>query len=136
MSATAATRGQVVLARRDPTGKIAFGSYLLDVFCLGVKDSFWSIVPEGEYDDILDRAEEHGELQNVTPEYLAKLVFGVVEFARQVGIAPHADFRHACRLLDGIDPMRCDEQFEFEFALDILLDGFERLRQQGWTSAR
>jgi hypothetical protein len=30
----------------------------------------------------------------------------------------------------------CDEQFEFEFALDILLDGFERLRQQGWTSAR
>jgi len=26
----------------------------------------------------------------------------------------------------------CDEQFEFEFALDILLDGFGRLRQQGW----
>jgi AcrR family transcriptional regulator len=30
---------------------------------------------------------------------------------------------------------RCDEQFEFEFALDLLLDGFERLRQQRWTSA-
>lgn len=30
----------------------------------------------------------------------------------------------------------CDDQFEFEFALDLLLDGFERLRQQGWTSAR
>ncbi|WP_327360501.1 MULTISPECIES: TetR/AcrR family transcriptional regulator [unclassified Streptomyces] len=28
----------------------------------------------------------------------------------------------------------CDDQFEFEFALDLLLDGFERLRQQGWTS--
>jgi hypothetical protein len=28
----------------------------------------------------------------------------------------------------------CDEQFEFEFALDFLLDGFERLRQQGWNS--
>jgi AcrR family transcriptional regulator len=28
----------------------------------------------------------------------------------------------------------CDEQFEFEFALDLLLDGFERLHQQGWTS--
>jgi len=28
----------------------------------------------------------------------------------------------------------CDEQFEFEFALDLLLDGFERLRDQGWTS--
>ena len=30
----------------------------------------------------------------------------------------------------------CDEQFEFEFALDVLLDGFERLREQGWTSRR
>ena len=29
----------------------------------------------------------------------------------------------------------CDDQFEFEFALDLLLDGFERLQQQGWTSS-
>ena len=28
----------------------------------------------------------------------------------------------------------CDDQFEFEFTLDLLLDGFERLHQQGWTS--
>jgi AcrR family transcriptional regulator len=27
----------------------------------------------------------------------------------------------------------CDDQFEFEFTLDLMLDGFERLRQQGWT---
>lgn len=29
----------------------------------------------------------------------------------------------------------CDDQFEFEFALDALLDGFERLHQRGWTSS-
>ena len=28
----------------------------------------------------------------------------------------------------------CDDQFEFEFALDLLLGGFERLHQQGWNS--
>ncbi|MGY1751459.1 TetR/AcrR family transcriptional regulator [Modestobacter sp. SYSU DS0511] len=28
----------------------------------------------------------------------------------------------------------CDEQFEFEFALDLLLDGFDRLRAAGWSS--
>jgi AcrR family transcriptional regulator len=28
----------------------------------------------------------------------------------------------------------CDDQFEFEFALDLLLDGFDRLYRQGWTS--
>lgn len=30
----------------------------------------------------------------------------------------------------------CDDQFEFEFALDLLLDGIERLHQEGWTSSR
>lgn len=32
----------------------------------------------------------------------------------------------------------CDEQFEFEFALDLLLDGFGRLNESNWasTSAR
>jgi AcrR family transcriptional regulator len=29
----------------------------------------------------------------------------------------------------------CDDQFEFEFALDLLLDGFERLKERGWTSS-
>jgi AcrR family transcriptional regulator len=28
----------------------------------------------------------------------------------------------------------CDDQFEFEFALDLLLDGVERLQDQGWKS--
>jgi AcrR family transcriptional regulator len=28
----------------------------------------------------------------------------------------------------------CDEQFEFEFALDLLLDAFEHLHETGWTS--
>jgi AcrR family transcriptional regulator len=30
----------------------------------------------------------------------------------------------------------CDDQFEFEFALDLLLDGFARLHRQRWTSTR
>ncbi|TXN30495.1 TetR family transcriptional regulator [Lacisediminihabitans profunda] len=35
---------------------------------------------------------------------------------------------------DSVVSHGCDDQFEFEFALDLLLDGFERLRDQGWTS--
>ena len=30
----------------------------------------------------------------------------------------------------------CDDQFEFEFALDLLLDGVERLHSRHWASAR
>ena len=37
---------------------------------------------------------------------------------------------------DAVVGQGCDDQFEFEFALDLLLDGIERLHAQGWTSAR
>lgn len=30
----------------------------------------------------------------------------------------------------------CDDQFEFEFALDVILDGIERLHRRGWASPR
>ncbi|MCX6430321.1 MAG: TetR/AcrR family transcriptional regulator C-terminal domain-containing protein [Actinobacteria bacterium] len=30
----------------------------------------------------------------------------------------------------------CDDQFEFEFALDLMLDGFERLHKSGWSSTQ
>lgn len=30
----------------------------------------------------------------------------------------------------------CDEQYEFEFALDLLLDALEPLHQAGWHSHR
>jgi AcrR family transcriptional regulator len=35
---------------------------------------------------------------------------------------------------DSVVGQGCDDQFEFEFALDLLLEGFERLHRQHWTS--
>ena len=32
------------------------------------------------------------------------------------------------------DATSCDEDFEFGFALDLILDGIERARSTGWTS--
>lgn len=36
----------------------------------------------------------------------------------------------------GLASPACDDQFEFEFGLDLLLDGFDRLRRSGWSSTR
>lgn len=37
---------------------------------------------------------------------------------------------------DGAPGGGCDEQSEFEFTLDLLLDGFERLHEAGWAPKR
>jgi AcrR family transcriptional regulator len=37
---------------------------------------------------------------------------------------------------DSVVARGCDDRFEFEFALNLLLDGFERLHSSGWSSDR
>jgi hypothetical protein len=36
---------------------------------------------------------------------------------------------------DSVVGRGCDDQYEFEFALDLLLDGIEQLHRRGWVSA-
>jgi AcrR family transcriptional regulator len=67
---------------------------------------------------------------NAAPETPAVMLHEMAErypFATELAIAvAHDD--------ESVVGSGCDDQFEFEFALDLLLDGFERLQQQGWTS--
>ena len=54
-----------------------------------------------------------GDDRWIEPECLAKLVLGAVEFAQSYGFPPHPDFRHASRLLAGIDPAGCSRDFRY-----------------------
>ena len=67
---------------------------------------------------------------SVDPENQAVMLremAGIYPYAMELAIAvAHDD--------ESVVGSGCDDQFELEFALDILLDGFERLQQQGWTS--
>ena len=57
-------------------------------------------------------------------------------FRQMAGTYPHVVeiALHASHDEHSVVGSGCDDQFEFEFALDILLDGFERLHLKGWTS--
>jgi hypothetical protein len=106
--------GNLFIARRQPSGRFAFAAFLLDMCCLGVKDTFWNIVAESEYYATRNEMERKlGRLNNVAPEYFAKLVFAAVDYAQSYGFPPHADYRHTRMLLQGIDPSLCPDTFEF-----------------------
>jgi hypothetical protein len=106
--------GNLILARRTPDGQLGFAAYLVDVYCLGVKDAFWKVLSPAEFAKFRDQAEEsQGEFIKVAPEHFAKLVYDAVDYAQSFGFAPHRDFRNAERLLAGIDPSRCTEDFQF-----------------------
>lgn len=105
--------GQLALTRRLPDGRLAVAIFLVDIYCLGVKDAFWRITSDWELDEIKRKLECTGPLHSATPEQFAKLIFGAVDFAQAIGIAPHPDYRHAKLLLAGIDPSQCTDTFEY-----------------------
>lgn len=105
--------GQLVITRRLPDGRLALGNFLVDVFCLGVKNSYWNIVSEWEFDKLRRKLDGIGRLQTVAPEYFAKLVLGAVAYAQSFGFSPHPDYGHARLLLAGIDPSLCADTFTY-----------------------
>lgn len=105
--------GTLIISRRSPTGRLAMGLFLVDVYCLGVKNASWQILSLSDYQETVRRVGNTGRLGSVPPEYLAKLLQGAADFARQFGFAPHPDLRLARLLLADIDASRCTETFAF-----------------------
>jgi len=82
----------VVVARKQDNGRILFGMYMVDFYCLGVKDAYTRT------DYSLNRFER--ELPKLcieqpapcTAELAHELIYGALEYAHKLGFEPHADF--------------------------------------------
>jgi hypothetical protein len=106
--------GYLLIARQQSgQGDLVFATYLVDVFCLGVKDAFWRAGSLGEFKEMVRRMESTQTLVPIDPACLVKIVQGAVEYARSFGFPPHPDYRHAAMLLAGIDPAECPQEFTF-----------------------
>jgi hypothetical protein len=105
--------GCVIISRKMPTGGIGFGVFLIDVFCLGVKDAFFSVRPQGEYEYRIDKIREKEDLQPVDPAWAVKLIKNAEAYAGDLGFRPHRDYEFAQRILGDINPAACPQEFTF-----------------------
>ena len=105
--------GYATIARRDRQGQVVFAVLLVDVYCLGVKDAFWKSGSQHDFKEMVAKMEKSQEMEPVEPAALVKLVTGAIAFAQSCGFPPHPDYRHASRLLAGIDPSACSQEFTF-----------------------
>jgi hypothetical protein len=105
--------GYAMIARQESEGRVAWGAYLVDTLCLGVKNAFWDVGTRADLNFLVEQMEFTQQMRLVSPADLVKLVQGAVEFAHSFGFRPHPDYRHASRLLEGIDTSTCAEEFTF-----------------------
>jgi hypothetical protein len=92
------------------------GVFLVDLYCLGVKDAFYALTPLPEYDRRFSiRMRENEITRQVSPAYARQFIEGSVRYAQQFGFVPDAGYKKACRVFGGIDPGECADAFTYGF---------------------
>ncbi|MBI3851286.1 MAG: hypothetical protein HY298_13580 [Verrucomicrobia bacterium] len=103
-----------VLFTRFRAGDAESGVFMLDVYCRGVKDAFYTRSSEVEYRrTTLDRILKPDTRRPLDPPAARKLVEGAVAYARNLGFAPHPDYAQACRVLGGTSAADSAATFTF-----------------------
>ncbi|MCP4574714.1 MAG: hypothetical protein GY846_00290 [Deltaproteobacteria bacterium] len=105
--------GTVVVTRKTPGSQVLMAAFLVDVFCLGVKDAHCILLSENEYRFRLQQIENHQELSEVHPACAKKLVEGAKIYAESLGFSPHRDYGFAERIFGDIKENQCPRSFTF-----------------------
>ena len=87
--------GQLVLARTLPSGMVAASFFLLDVWCLGVKDAFFAVMTPQKFGDRKDELSRQQSFTDIDPSIARKLLHDAAIYAAGLGLAPSEDFAQA-----------------------------------------
>lgn len=102
-----------ILSRQLPTGEVAYSVFLVDRYCLGVKDAFGGVRFRDEYRQMVEKSDEKLNMKRIDPADLRYLVEQSVEYARDLGLEPHSDYPRFSAIFGDIDPEQASLQVEF-----------------------
>jgi hypothetical protein len=106
--------GWVCLSRELPNSLVAFAVFLVDRYCLGVKDAYADIAGRFTYESkIVRKMRSDFESENLPPAAVRKLIEGAVAYARALGLHPHPDYHKAKHIFGDINAAECADEFEF-----------------------
>lgn len=103
----------VVVARQMGENRVVYGTFLVDMYCLGVKNAFWKFdVSLMQFErDLPMLCSGFSESCKVTLAH--ELIYGAIEYARKYGFEPHHDFAKASLVLDPPDAHPRSHKIEF-----------------------
>jgi hypothetical protein len=111
---------RVLITRKRANGSYIIGFFLVDVFCLGVKQVMYFYAPTEEFiDDLVYRtnlSDPNDPTLLCDSDYAQNIVWGAVEYAEDLGFEPRdEDFEVAQYILDPADEI---EFIVIEFGKD------------------
>jgi hypothetical protein len=105
--------GTLVLARGATPHHIAVSSFLIDVFCLGIKDVMFESFEREDFEMYMEATDAGSPMVSVDPTFARKLLRDLAAWSQSIGFAPHRDFAAVERVFGDVSADSSDAGFRF-----------------------
>jgi hypothetical protein len=105
--------GSLVLARGDTRHHFALSVFLIDPFCLGIKDVMFQRFEGDVFEMYMDATEVTSPMVSVDPSYARKLLRDLAAWSQSIGFAPHRDFTAVERIFGDVAADASQASFQF-----------------------
>ncbi len=107
--------GTVALARGSLSGEVTVAIFLIDIYCLGVKDAGLLRMPGHQFPEYIGSLDMNEDREVCEPDCARKLVLDSITYASNLGFTPHKDYRQATLLFGDVDAASCNREFVFGY---------------------
>lgn len=91
----------IIVTRVRPSGNLVMASFLVDTFCLGVKDAgYHENMAPSDFEEYLDKYRRGMGLEEISYNEAHNIIYGAMAFAEDGGIKPSKDFYPAGYILE------------------------------------
>ena len=109
--------GIVLVVRQHAGGNFTVGAYLVDIWCRGIRDTFYRVrVEKEELDELIEQFETQG-IEPVEYEEAHNWVYGALDWAERAGMHQHKGF-DTTKFLLADDEDESVPIIEYEFGKD------------------
>ncbi len=108
---------RIVLSRKQTDNRLIVGAFLVDTYCLGIKNAFCKAdISIEEYENLKLRMFQMAPAVTCYPRLANRIIYGAVEYARKLRFEPHEDCLLSSFVLE--EPSHEDLSFDVEFGKD------------------
>jgi hypothetical protein len=105
--------GTVILARGVTRHHLAVGIFLLDVFCLGIKDAMFKSLEGDELELYVEVTNAGSPPVSLQPSDARKLLRDLAAWSQSIGFPPHRDFAAVERIFGDVSVDEGEADFAF-----------------------
>ncbi len=107
----------IAISKKMPSGKLIIGMYMVDVFCLGLKNTLFKFALDNNgYTDFINEINQRYSLIKCDLTEAHNIIYGAIDFAEELGFKPNKDFKITEFLLNS--DLITDGINEIEFGKD------------------